>query len=138
MKEVLPVLIKEAKQISIGNNSKFYGIELGLFDIHRYTNLYFKEDTFHYEKYWSLRLDNDNLYKDYEWRLTPINKLTQGDICKLINGANKCCDRLFVYDRYVNFNEIKTHFFWSILDNRPSLDTTMYDVFKLFKKAKVD
>ena len=89
------------------------------------------------------KLSYENEYKDYEWRLTDIKDLKQGDICKVIY---KYLPKLYIYV----FDKITEHYIdgdedyeckscalmWGIEDNRPVKDYPFENVYKLFKKEE--
>jgi hypothetical protein len=88
-------------------------------------------------------LKYEDEYKDYEWRLTDINYLNQGDICKVIY---KYLPKLYIYvfdkitEHYIDVGdedyENKTcALMWGIEDNRPFKDYPFENVYKLFKKV---
>jgi len=76
------------------------------------------------------KLSYENEYKDYEWRLTDIKDLQQGDIIKCIYQSNNFTE-IGVFDEYV--------IFWAIESNRPkkqiiSTNKSLELIYKLFKK----
>jgi hypothetical protein len=135
MKTRMNVTKSEAKQIGLfgnavlGNNSEMYIDARGGF----YFNYFNGND--------QTILTHENEYKDYEWRLTDINYLKQGDICKVIY---KYLPKLYIYV----FDKITEHYIygdedyefkfcalmWGIEDNRPFKDCPFENVYKLFKK----
>lgn len=75
------------------------------------------------------KLSYENEYKDYEWRLTDIKDLKQGDIILLTGG----------FDRYYRKNYILTvfdneNFCWQIRENRPEKIKIFCSVYKLCEK----
>lgn len=74
------------------------------------------------------KLSYENEYKDYEWRLTEIRDLKQGDVCmkhfSTIKRASWC---ICVFD--------KKYSAYFILDNRPLELLITYPIYKLFKKS---
>lgn len=83
------------------------------------------------------RLDYETEYKDYEWVLTDINYLKQGNVCKYINDDINWND-ICIFDWYNKYNE--AYGFWNICYNRPNLinqnirETDYF--YKLCKKVK--
>jgi hypothetical protein len=78
-----------------------------------------------------IKLSYENEYKDYEWRLTDIKDLKQGDIIKCIYQSNNFTE-IGVFDEYV--------IFWAIESNRPkkqiiSTNKSLELIYKLFKKS---
>ncbi len=127
MKTRLNVLKKEAEQICLwgeaiyneGNYLMICDDGQMVFDIYGGS-----DDT---------KLSYENEYKDYEWRLTDIKDLQQGDVCKVL-------DTICVFDEphpYMTSNNL-IGTFWKIQNNRPfSFNGSINSkpVLKLFKKS---
>ena len=77
------------------------------------------------------KLSYENEYKDYEWRLTDIKDLQQGDIIKCIYQSNNFTE-IGVFDKYA--------IFWAIESNRPKkqiicTNKSLELIYKLFKNS---
>lgn len=130
MKDRLPVLKSEAKRITylpecICNKEYVLSIRIGTF---RFVPVDF------------YTLYSSNEYKNYEWVLTPISELTQGQIIKT-EYKNIGVKNICVFDKlttcYFEDNEKREMcaLVWYIEDNRPKKDTPTDKVYKLFKKV---
>ena len=75
------------------------------------------------------KLSYENEYKDYEWRLTDIKDLQQGDLILLTGGFNKYYRKNYILTVFDNEN-----FCWQIRENRPEKIKIFCNVYKLFKK----
>lgn len=88
------------------------------------------------------KLSYENEYKDYEWRLTDINNLNQGDVCKMPTNSSDICvfDKLLpiTNKRPERLSEFKgCYLFWFIHTNRPLTisNYNILEVYKLFKNS---
>lgn len=75
------------------------------------------------------KLSYENEYKDYEWMLTDIKDLKQGDLILLTGGFNKYYRKNYILTVFDNEN-----FCWQIRENRPEKIKIFCNVYKLFKK----
>ncbi len=145
MKTKMNVIKKEAKQIfySGGNNTikPLYGLYNKGYCLY-ISNVGFNFSSLDYVICMGYDYSCEN-YKDYEWRLTDINYLKQGDICKVIYTH---LPKLHIYV----FDKITEHYIdvgdedyenkfcalmWGIEDNRPVKDYPFENVYKLCKKS---
>jgi hypothetical protein len=139
MKTRLNVLKKEAEQICLWGEAILSKDQLNYLTISKDGNFTFwvwggSQD----------QLSDEEEYKNYEWRLTDINYLERGDVCKVIyNYLPKL--HLYVFDKitehYIDIGdedyENKTcALMWGIEDNRPVKDYPFENVYKLFKKGE--
>jgi len=119
MKDRLNVLKSEAKQISIMD---------GLLSKHM--TLYFIDDDLNFKlQDWfkDRSLESDNLYKDYEWVLTPVSDLKQGQIVK-------DDELILIFDKIMLHTN--TFIVWHIKENRPAKRYLIgKNYFKLCKKV---
>ena len=75
------------------------------------------------------KLSYENEYKDYEWRLTGIKDLKQGDLILLTGGFDRYYRNYYILTVFDNEN-----FCWIIRENRPKKIKILCNVYKLFKK----
>lgn len=123
MKQKMNVLKKEAEQICLwgeaiyneGNYLMICDDGQMVFDIYGCS-----DDT---------TLSYENEYKDYEWRLTDIKDLQQGDLIILTGGFTKYYRKDYILTVFDNEN-----FCWRIRENRPEKIKIFCNVYKLFKK----
>jgi hypothetical protein len=123
MKTRMNVTKKEAEQL--GWNAEFIRTDNAHFSI--------KDGSF---VFWSGNggacgiLNHKNKYKDYEWRLTDLCDLEQGDLILLTGGFDK-----YYRKNYVLAVFDKDNYCWQIRENRPETIKIFCNVYKLFKKS---
>lgn len=124
MKTKMNVLKKEAEQICLWGEAILSKDMLNYLTISKDGNFTFwvwggSQD----------RLSDEEEYKNYEWRLTDIKDLEQGDLILLTGGFNKYYRKSYILTVFDNEN-----FCWQIRENRPEKINIFCNVYKLFKK----
>jgi hypothetical protein len=130
MKTRLNVTKSEAKHIWFSEGNKYIPSHYGLKNKDTTLCIYNSKLQFSDDNVICMDYNHSSeYYKDYEWRLTDIKDLEQGDLILLTGGFNKYYRKNYILTVFDNEN-----FCWQIRENRPEKIKIFCNVYKLFKK----